>query len=174
MTSGTTLLLWQMETHAFGFRLRANAPEGQKRFPISISGTKRRDMIRSLLEGVTFGMLDALDIIRPMNIPISQIRASGGGARSQFSRQLQADIYNAPIVTTNAAEGPAYGAAFLAGVGTSPFENVEEACKISIRRIDRIMPNRALAKAYDRSHAVYRKLHFDLKPRFSEISEFRC
>jgi hypothetical protein len=24
-----------METHAFGFRLRANAPEGQKRFPIS-------------------------------------------------------------------------------------------------------------------------------------------
>jgi hypothetical protein len=24
-----------LETHAFGFRLRANAPEGQKRFPIS-------------------------------------------------------------------------------------------------------------------------------------------
>ena len=31
-----------METHAFGFRLRANAPEGQKRFPISGYGQLQR------------------------------------------------------------------------------------------------------------------------------------
>ena len=35
LTSRRTLSLWPMETHAFGFRLRANAPKGQKRFPIS-------------------------------------------------------------------------------------------------------------------------------------------
>src|SRR5207245_9706031 len=54
--------------------------------------TLRRDMIRSLLEGVTFGMRDALEIMRQMNIPAREVRASGGGARSPFWRQLQADI----------------------------------------------------------------------------------
>ena len=36
LTFGPTFVtLRPWETHAFGFRLRANAPEGQKRFPIS-------------------------------------------------------------------------------------------------------------------------------------------
>src|SRR6202021_269830 len=76
--------------------------------------TTRAMLIRSLLEGVTFGMRDALEIMRHMGIPITQVRASGGGARSDFWRHLQADVYNAPIVLTNAAEGPAYGVALLA------------------------------------------------------------
>src|SRR5437762_3217873 len=81
------------------------------------SRTLRRDMIRSLLEGVTFGMRDAIEIMREMSIPIREVRASGGGARSSFWRHLQADIYQLPLVTTNATEGPAYGVALLAGVG---------------------------------------------------------
>ena len=64
-----------------------------------------------------------------MGIPITQVRASGGGARSDFWRHLQADIYKRPIVLTNAAEGPAYGVALLAGVGTGVWKSVEEACR---------------------------------------------
>src|SRR5437762_2117738 len=60
--------------------------------------TTRPMLIRSLLEGVTFGMRDALEIMGEMNVPISEIRASGGGARSDFWRHLQADIYNQPIL----------------------------------------------------------------------------
>src|SRR4029077_19373640 len=75
---------------------------------IGLTSRTTRDMlIRSLLEGVTFGMRDALEIMRQMGIPIGEVRASGGGARSRFWRQLQADIYNSPIVVTNASEGPA-------------------------------------------------------------------
>ena len=71
--------------------------------------TTRAMMVRSVLEGVTFGMRDALEILRGMGIPAAEVRASGGGARSGFWRQLQADVYDAPVVLTNAAEGPAYG-----------------------------------------------------------------
>ena len=67
------------------------------------SRSTRPMMIRSLLEGVTFGMRDALEIMQQMDIPIIQVRASGGGARSDFWQQLQADIYNHPVVLTNAA-----------------------------------------------------------------------
>jgi xylulokinase len=132
--------------------------------------TTRAMMIRSLLEGVTFGMRDALEIMRGMGIAASQVRASGGGARSDFWRQLQADIYNAPLVVTNAAEGPAYGAALLAGVGTGAWSSVEQACKGSIRAASKVAPNKRSAAAYDRRYAVYDKLYGDLKERFAEMA----
>jgi xylulokinase len=127
-------------------------------------------MIRSLLEGVTFGMRDALEIMKHMGCSINQVRASGGGARSDFWRHLQADIYNQPIVLTNAAEGPAYGVALLAGVGIGAWSSVEEACKGSIRAVKKISPNKKLASLYDRQYRVYDKLYGDLKERFGEMA----
>jgi xylulokinase len=127
-------------------------------------------MIRSLLEGVTFGMRDALEIMREMNIPIKEIRASGGGARSAFWRQLQADIYNKPIVLTNATEGPAYGVALLAGVGTGAWRSVEEACRSAIERSEKITPNRRLTGIYENHFRTYDKLYDDLKERFGEMA----
>ncbi len=132
--------------------------------------TTRPMLIRSLLEGVTFGMRDALEILRAMDLPIRQVRATGGGARSDFWRHLQADIYNLPIVLTNADEGPAYGVALLAGVGTGVWKSVEEACRRCIRPTERITPNRRNVRAYERHYAVYRKLYGDLKERFGEMA----
>ena len=105
-----------------------------------------------------------------MNIPITQVRASGGGARSAFWRQLQADIYKPPIVLTNAAEGPAYGVALLAGVGTGVWSSVEQACKASIRQTSKVSPSKKMTALYDRSFAVYDKLYSDLKSRFAEMA----
>jgi xylulokinase len=132
--------------------------------------TKRRDMIRSLLEGVTFGMCDALQIMHDMQIPVSEVRASGGGARSDFWRHLQADIYNRPIVITNAAEGPAYGVALLAGVGTGVWKSVEEACRATIKQTKKIAPNKKLVARYARFYPTYRKLYRDLRERFTEMA----
>jgi xylulokinase len=138
---------------------------------IGITSRTTRDMlIRSLLEGVTFGMRDALEIIRRMNVEIIQVRASGGGARSSFWRQLQADVYDQPVVITNAEEGPAYGAALLAGVGTGVWSNVEEACRASIKERARVKPNRKRAEQYERFYATYVKLYDDLKERFADIA----
>jgi xylulokinase len=133
------------------------------------SRTTRAMLIRSLLEGVTFGMRDALEIMQQMNIPITQVRASGGGARSDFWRSLQADIYQKPLVLTNAVEGPAYGVALLAGVGTGVWNNVEEACKPTIRPTMRLSPNKKRSAFYSRAHPIYQKLYTDLKDRFPEL-----
>jgi xylulokinase len=133
------------------------------------SRTTRPMLIRALLEGVTYGMRDALAIMQSMNIPITQIRASGGGARSQFWRQLQADVYRKPIVITNASEGPAYGVALLAGVGTGVWKTVEQA-SCCIRETQKLKPNKKSAEGYERGYAVYSKLYGDLKERFPEMA----
>jgi xylulokinase len=134
------------------------------------SRTTRPMLIRSLMEGVTFGMRDALEIMREMKIPTKEIRATGGGARSHFWLQLQADIYRQPIVSTNAQEGPAYGAAILAGIGAGIWKNVQEACRCGIKETNRHTPNKKRADFYDRAYAVYHKLYGDLKNRFPEMN----
>jgi xylulokinase len=138
---------------------------------IGLTSRTTRDMlIRSLLEGVTFGMNDALQIMREMGIPIKEVRASGGGARSDFWRHLQADVYNLPVVITNATEGPAYGVALLAGVGTGVWGSVEQACKSSIKAAAKVNPQRKQAASYARFYATYAKLYGDLKGRFGEMA----
>jgi xylulokinase len=123
-----------------------------------------------VLEGVTFGMRDAIEIMNDMHIPIKEVRASGGGARSGFWRELQANIYRHPIVLTNASEGPAYGVALLAGVGTGVWKSVEEACKSSIRQTMKVAPAKRAADVYEKHYQVYRKLYHDLKQRYAEIA----
>lgn len=138
------------------------------------SRTLRRDLVRSVMEGVTFGMRDALEIMTEMNIPVTQVRASGGGARSEFWRQMQADVYGKPVVTTNATEGPAYGVGLLAGVGTGVWKSVEEACKRSIKQTGKMAPSKKMAATYERLFGVYDKLYGDLKERFEEIAGLDC
>ena len=81
-----------------------------------------------------------LEIMRQMNVPVSQVRAGGGGARSDFWRSMQADVYQSPLVITNAGEGPAYGVALLAGVGTGVWTSVEQACSASISQREQSRP----------------------------------
>ncbi|MAX24708.1 MAG: xylulokinase [Phycisphaeraceae bacterium] len=130
----------------------------------------RSAMIRSLLEGVTFGMADALNIMQQMGIATQSVRLSGGGARSDFWRQLQADIYNTPVVTINTQEGPAYGVALLAGVGTGVWSSVKQACQQAISETEKRKPNRKTAKLYQQYHKQYRNLYAALEPMYEQIA----
>lgn len=130
----------------------------------------RPSLIRSLMEGVTFGMADAVQIMDGMGMNITKVRLSGGGARSAFWRQLQADVYNRPVAVINAQEGPAYGVALLAGVGTGVWANVPEACAASIREVQKLKPNPKRAALYEQYHAQYQRLYAALKDDFSRIA----
>jgi xylulokinase len=126
-------------------------------------------MARSVMEGATYAMRDSLEIIRSMNIPVKEIRLSGGGARSQFWRQLQADIYGQPVVTINASEGPAYGVALLAAAGTGAYRDVAEACKATISVMSKTANKAAATKFYHRAYPMYQQLYRSLKTDFAEI-----
>ena len=67
-----------------------------------------------MVEGITFAMRDCLEVMRGLGVKAEQIRLSGGGARSPYWRQMQADIYGQTVAQINAQEGPAFGVALLA------------------------------------------------------------
>lgn len=128
-------------------------------------------MARSVMEGATYAMRDSLEIARGMDIPVKEIRLSGGGARSQFWRQMQADIYGQSVVTINAEEGPAYGVALLAAAGTGAYRDVVEACKATISVVTKTPAKAAAKRAYNAAYPVYQNLYRSLKSDFLSIQE---
>jgi len=131
----------------------------------------RAHMARAVLEGVAFAMRDSLDIMREMGVPIEQARASGGGAKSAFWRQMQADVNKTPLVTINVDEGPAYGAALLATVATGLYGSIEEACDATIRVVDAAEPEPSRSTQYDKWFALYQNTYEALAPGFRSAAE---
>jgi xylulokinase len=123
-----------------------------------------------VLEGVAYGLRDSFEIMRDMNLPITQVRASGGGARSAVWRQIQADVTGLNHVTLSVDEGPALGVALLAGVGTGVYPNVEEACRSVIRVERETAPCTVNRAAYNRYYGVYCSLYGCVKEQFAQVS----
>ncbi|MBM3494685.1 MAG: xylulokinase [Armatimonadetes bacterium] len=135
--------------------------------------TRRSDkahFTRAILEGVAFGLRDSFEIIRAMKLPIVQVRASGGGARSELWRSIQTDVTNTPHVTITVDEGPSLGVALLAGVGTGLYGSVAEACKAVIRVVGSTEVCNVNRVAYDQFYAVYRRLYPQLREQFAEVA----
>jgi len=130
----------------------------------------RGHVARSVLEGVTYSMRDSLEIFQGLDIPVKQIRASGGGSKSPFWRQIQADVFGQQVVTVNSEEGAAFGVALLAAVGAGVFKNIQEACKATIKVVKETKPNAKSQKIYDAAMPMYQQLYCSLKEDFRAIS----
>lgn len=133
--------------------------------------TGYNELTRAVIEGVTFAMNDVLHLLKGRGMKIKQVRLSGGGARSAFWRQLQADVYGATCATINAEEGPAYGAALLAATGAGEFRDVREACNAGITVTRTIRPNPSQKRLYARLYDMYIKLYPSLKEEFHRIGD---
>jgi xylulokinase len=128
----------------------------------------RGHVVRAILEGVAFSLRDSFEIFRELKIPAQSVRLGGGGARSELWRQIQADIYGMSVEIVEAEEGPAYGAALLAGVGSGAWPSVEEACDKAVRVAQRISPDAASARHLNLRYAVYRQMYPALRGIFHE------
>lgn len=131
----------------------------------------RGHMIRALLEGVTYSLRDCLAIMEEQGVPVERIRASGGGARSAFWRQLQADIFGKTVVSMAADEGPAYGVALLAAVGAGEFKDIVEACDATVKTTSTTKPTPRTKRFYDRGFPIYQELYRSLQDEFRSIAQ---
>jgi xylulokinase len=129
----------------------------------------RGHVIRAILEGVAFSLRDTFEIFRELKIPVRSIRLGGGGARGALWRQIQADIYGMTVEIVEAEEGPAYGAALLAGIGIGVWPSVESACDQAVHVAHSISPDAIRAARMRRQYATYRKLYPALRDVFHEL-----
>ena len=135
----------------FGERTPHNDPDARGAFIGLNIQHERSDMTRSVLEGITFGLRDSLELIKGTGVCTDTIRVSGGGAKSNLWKQMIADIFNLKVETINSTEGPAFGAAILAAVGDRCFHSVNEACEKLIQVIDTKYPNSENKHFYEKN-----------------------
>lgn len=120
-------------------------------------------MTRAVMEGVTYALRDGLEIMRGLGLALDEVRATGGGGKSPFWCQLQADIYGAPVATLTAEEGPAYGAALLSGVMSGTFADVADAVARCVTISGTTTPDPAAQERYAQVYTIYRGAYAQLR-----------
>ena len=130
----------------------------------------RADMIRSLIEGVSYSQKDCLDIIEEMGVEVTSVRASGGGARSPFWRQMLADVFGKRVAVLESEEGSAYGAALLALAGTGDSGSVAEVSKNAAHEVAQYDAQPDAREVYLKGHAKYQSLYPALEGFYRSLS----
>ena len=128
------------------------------------------DMLRAVMEGVTFSQRQCLDVLREMGAEFHEILATGGGGASAFWRQMLADCFDVPVATVCNKEGPALGAAILAGVGTGVYPSVKEACATVVKTNPPEPPIAENTARYMPYYDLYRSLYPMMKKGFTTLA----
>jgi len=130
----------------------------------------KRDMLRAIMEGVSYSLMDCLSVFGEMNITVNDMMACGGGGSSPFWRQMLSDVYGCTVKTVNSKEGPALGVALLAGVGTGVYSNIVEACSAVIKP-DKICDfDIESHNKYKKVYKLFTSLYPALSDRFNELN----
>lgn len=132
----------------------------------------RAHMIRCVMEGVGYSLMDCMHILNEMEIRPEKMFVTGGGGKSILWRQMLCDMFSIPVCTAPSSESPALGVAVLAAVGAGIYDSVEAACKAMVRSSsDVLMPVNERTALYQKFHALYKKLYLSLKDDYKALSK---
>lgn len=126
-------------------------------------GTGRGDLIKAILDGVTFEMRLNLELLDQAGVHIRQLRAIGGGAKSKAWLQLKADIFGRPVAALDVTEAPCLGTAMLAGVAIGEYNSSREAVEACVREHGLYEPDPGRHEAYTERFQLYKELYPRLK-----------
>lgn len=131
----------------------------------------REHLARAVMEGITFSLKDSLVLMKSqMEKVFTTIVSVGGGAKNKEWLQMQADIFNTPIVTLKTEQGPALGAAMIAAVGIGWFKDFKTCSDLFVQYQEEINPIHDNVEKYDRVYKIYQKLYPSIKQISHELT----
>ena len=155
--------------YLMGERSPHNNPDARAMFIGMSMDTAREDMTQAVLEGVTFGLRDSLEVAKSLGLQIERTKICGGGAKSPLWKKIIANVMNLKVDVIESEEGPGYGGAILAAVGCGEFASVEEAAAKLVKTRDTVEPEPELAAKYEERYQQFKKIYPAMKALFQEI-----
>lgn len=149
--------------YLMGERSPHNDPKVRAMFMGMSMDTTRADMTQAVLEGVTFGLRDSLEVARGLGINIERTRICGGGAKSPLWKKMVANIMNLKVDVIESEEGPALGGAMLAAVGCGEYPDVETAAAKIVKVIDTVEPEPELVAKYEERYQKFKRIYPTVK-----------
>lgn len=132
------------------------------------ANTTREEMNLAVLEGVAFALRDCVEVARSNGTIVSKTAICGGGAKSEVWKKIIANVLNAEVVSLETEQGPSYGAAILAMVGTGEYATVKEATDRIVKEKSSVLPEKDLTEKYEAKYQKFKKLYPCLKNWFEE------
>jgi len=108
----------------------------------------RGDIVRAMMEGVAVELRKNLEVLNDLEMPASELRVAGGGARSGLWSQIIADMCGIPVLKAKTEDATALGAAVLAAAGAKIHKNIEEATKAMVKTTAELEPDNKLSAVY--------------------------
>ncbi|RJS84584.1 hypothetical protein CW706_03755 [Candidatus Bathyarchaeota archaeon] len=130
---------------------------------------KKSDVLRAILEGLSYELRRNIEAIERNGTKISEVRAIGGGAQSDFWLQIKADITGRLIVAPKVTEAASLGAAILAGVGSRVYESIKEAVRRIYAERAKFIPQTSNVEKYGGCYGLYKRIYDALAGIFDEI-----
>lgn len=158
--------------HLTGERCPHPDPGARGAFVGLTSRHGRGEVVRAVVEGVTLTMRQILDIFASTGVTPNRVRLGGGGAKTRFWRQLQADFYNAEVELPQTEEGPALGAAIMGGVCAGVWPDVRSACRETIGVSETLAPDADRAARAEELLEAFSPVYGSLRPTFAALSAF--
>lgn len=116
---------------------------------------------RAVLEGITFSLKDTqIRMEQVRNQTFKQLISIGGGAKNHHWLQIQADIFNIPIIQLSTEQGASLGSCMIAGLGCGWFNTVEEAIDVCVSYKDEVIqPVQENVESYQEIYAVWKNIY---------------
>ncbi|MCI9379766.1 MAG: xylulokinase [Dorea sp.] len=152
--------------YLMGERSPHNNPDARAMFIGMSMDTTREDMTQAVLEGVTFGLRDSLEVAKSLGIKIERTKICGGGAKSPLWKKILANIMNLKVDVIESEEGPALGGAMLAAVGCGEYPDVETIAEKVVKVVDTVEPEPELVEKYEERYQKFRKIYPTVKELF--------
>lgn len=155
--------------YLFGERSPHNDPDARGVFFGIMGGCEKGNIIRSVMEGVGFAVRDLYEEVAKFT-NLDEIFITGGGAKSVLWGQICSDILNRRLKVLNVSEGPSYGAALIALVGSGIAPDFESAKGGNVKVIREITPSDNV-EVYKKIYPIFREIYKTNKDNFKLIKK---
>ena len=121
--------------------------------------TTRAQFIKGLIDSITYEIKTSVDAMEAAGIAVRELRAFGGGARSERWLQVKADVLGKPVLAMDITEAPALGMAILAGTATGAFPSVAQGVAQMVRIRRAYDPDPVRHQQYLERFALYSQVY---------------
>jgi len=125
--------------------------------------TSKSVIYRALLEGITYEMKYNVECLKEAGIEIEELRACGGGARSDLWLQIKADIMDKKVVALDIDEAGTLGTTILAGVALRIYPSLEVAIEKLVKVKKEFYPNQENVEFYKKNYKKYKRVYNAIK-----------
>jgi len=132
-------------------------------------------MVRSVMEGISLETREILEAFESLGLELREVRITGGGTKSEFWNQMQADIYGKRVSKLAVGEATVLGAAILGGVGVGAFESIEDGVEKMVKIESFYDPDPTANAVYNELFEIYRNVYRSLAQGnvYGQIAEFQ-